>query len=564
MSGSTDPWAAFRAAPPAADDPWAAFRAPAAPAAAPSVSQTVGGLGRRFGMGVRDVVEGVAGLPGAVYDATGAAINGLTGAVEAAGGPSLPRVNSASRNLGAVMDAAGLPAPVTEDERLVSAANRGVAGLVPTMGAGAALQAAGRAPAVASALLQAPVSQVAAGAAGGASGEVASQLGAGVGGQMVAGLAGGVAGAAGIAGARRLVSPVAPSLTPQQARLVEAADAQGIPLTPGQRTGSRPLRSMEAVFGEMPLTAGPQRAIDDAQRVAFNRAGLRPAGIEADHPTPDVLLAGRARIGGTIGSIAERNTLQVTPALDARLAQIDDNLQFALPEIAGPVRARIAQFRGMVQDGAVPGTAYRQMDSALGRTMRETGNGDLRGAIGELRTALRGAMDDSISPQDAEDWQRARRQYANLQVVTETMRPGADGVALGHIPPAGLSRAVAQSMGKDAHALGRGDLHDLGNIGQAFVKPSVPNSGTQQRTMMANILRGGIGGGGLGYATGGDMVTGAALGAGAMVLPRIAQALYNTDPVRRYLANQLTNPSQTTTINPGIVAALLADQERPR
>ena len=110
---------------------------------------------------------------------------------------------------------------------------------------------------------------------------------------------------------------------------------------------------------------------------------LRRAGETADIATPEVLNAARQRIGGTIGDIANRNTLNLTPETAERLRGIEDGLQYLPAEAAGPVRARLQQLRGMVaEDGTLPGAAYRQMDIQLGRSMRGTTNGDLRAGLG--------------------------------------------------------------------------------------------------------------------------------------------------------------------------------------
>lgn len=97
---------------------------------------------RQIGLGTRATLQGLAALPGVVYDAAGAGINAVTGGLEALGGPSLPRVRTARENVSGVLDAAGMPSPATAGERMIGGAIEGAASVIPSMGAGAALQGA--------------------------------------------------------------------------------------------------------------------------------------------------------------------------------------------------------------------------------------------------------------------------------------------------------------------------------------------------------------------------------------------------------------------------------------
>ena len=100
-----------------------------------------------------------------------------------------------------------------------------------------------------------------------------------------------------------------------------------------------------------------------------------------------------------------------------------------------------------------------------------------------------------------------------------------------------------------SYAFGRGDLDELSRIGQAVLKPTVPNSGTPERAMMATLLTGGLGSGAA-TGVGADGLTAMAMGAGAFALPRVAQAAYNTPAARAYLTNRLAAPVTPTPATP--------------
>lgn len=373
--------------------------------------------------------------------------------------------------------------------------------------------------------------------------------GAGVGAAIGAGVGAGVGAATSLAG--RVISPVRPNLSPEARDLVDAARREGIPLSVGQESGSRLLKNIEGALAQAPGSAGPAAdAILDQQR-AFNRAVLRRAGENEDIASPDVLNRARARIGGVIEQVANRNTLQVTPNLQSELAQIEGSLQFLPAEAAGPVRARIEQLRGMMiqppsQPGGlqtaatnptIPGAAYRLMDSQLGRSIRSTTNGDLRSALGELRERLRGAMDQSISPADAATWQQARREYANLMVAADAAKGAGAATAEGHISPLALRTALDRSTG-GGYVWGRGDLNELARVGQSALRQP-PDSGTAGRGMATNLVTGSLPAAGAvgGYAAAGPL--GAAAGAAApFVVPRAVQSFMDSRAGRAWLMSQ--------------------------
>ena len=579
MSGTArDPWAAFE---PVADaaDPWKGFEAvvlpqePAAPQ--PNIGQR---FMRGLGIGARNVMEGAAGsLPGMAYDALAAAMPRMPGTMTADGSEP-PRASAASlAQQGA--DAVGLPVPETEAEKRNSAIIQPVTGAVASMAGGVPLANA------ASPLVQAfgrmlstsPLTQAASAGVGGYVANETDSPGMGLAASLATPLA--------IAGARRIVTPVANVNSPGRQALVDGAEREGIRLTAGQATGSRFLQNVESQLEQLPFTSGPQRAIREDQGRDFIRAAMRRAGENADDTMPGTINAARERIGGTIGEIANRNTLRVTPELQAQLGAIERNLPKLPDGTAGPVGAYIKEFRdmvgaagpqasswqrpsgmfpGMIQPRAagvgdgptLPGKSYRMLDSELGKAITATSNGDLRNALGQLRETLRTAMDNSISPADAEAWQQARRQYANLMNIATAAGRAGGGAAEGMMSPVALRQALDQSTGR-GYAFGRGDLNELARIGQAVIKPP-SDSGTAGRTYANNILTGSLVGGGAGSGAmiGGPL--GAAAGAaGSLALPRLAQMLMNSQAGQAYLRNQVAaNPTVTS----DLARALLVHQ----
>jgi hypothetical protein len=455
------------------------------------------------------------------------------------------------------------PVPETTTERALHGAGSGLVDAATTMIPAAAVArgaAVGSTTArVAGQLAAQPALQVASGVAGGAVGEATES--------PLLGAATALALPLGAAAGARAITPVQNALSPEHQRLVGVAGQLGIRTSAGQATGSPFLKNIESRFAQAPGSGRVATAFTDAQRGDVTAASLRFGGENSRTATPDVLNAGLARAGGEIGDIANRNTMQVTPALEARLAEIEDGLQFIAAETAAPIRARLEQVRGMMQPDAangggliVPGAAYRQLDTAITKSANDAGDGDRRTALRGVREALRTAMDNSISPDDATDWARARREYANLKVTEKAMGTSGEATARGYVPPAALKNAVNQSTG-NGFARGFGDQNDLARLGQDVLRLP-PDSGTAGHTLANSIVTGQSAAvGGIGAVAGGLVAgpVGATVGGlvGPLVIPRAVQMAYNNPLMQAYLRNQALPPDALAAIRQWRTNALL-------
>lgn len=400
----------------------------------------------------------------------------------------------------------------------------------------------------------------AAGGFGAGEGGLGSRLESASQGAITGGLLGGAVPLAGAA-LGRVISPGRTQLTPEQQRLVQVAATEGIPLTPAQATGSRPLQTAESVFATMPLTAGPQQAVSQAQRSAFNQAALRHIGEPGDSLAPDVLERASKRIGGEFKTLAAQTTVQ----LDAPLVQtVDDVFARYADRLEVQRRPIFEKFVNDIREavttsGAMKGTVYQTARSDLSRMAKSYGGTDptLAEALRGLRDALDDAADRSMPTHLKGRWDKARLEYGNLRTLEKAMSNTTVGAAAGNLQPTQLAQAVSQQYPRGGYARGAGPMNDLSKVGTSFVRDNIPNSGTQERSMMANLLSLGSSGGGLYTAGAGDPLTGLALAAGGQVAPRIAQMLYNSRPGQAYFRNQVT-ANAGPKINQGLLAAVLA------
>lgn len=340
----------------------------------------------------------------------------------------------------------------------------------------------------------------------------------------------------------RAIRPVQSTLPPQQQALANEAMRRGIPLTAGQQTGSRPLQIVDSVMENLPFTSGPQLAQKQAQKEAFNRAVGSTFGAPKSSLTPDVMGAAKQRIGQKFTDLSARNTLQADDVLLSQLSNLDDQAsRFLTPDVGKVVKNRIDDVLSRVENGAMTGKAYRNLDSELGKAARGAANGDLRNALGELRGSLREAMDRSIGEVDQQAWKGARREYANLMTVAPLAAKSETGDVSGR-----TLLSAANTANRNAKFGAPSELAELGRVGRAFVSDNIPNSGTAQRNLYQSLLTsaGGTGIGGIGAAaTGNDPVQGMLIGggvtAGGLLAPRAVQALMNSPAGKAYLTKGL-------------------------
>ena len=342
---------------------------------------------------------------------------------------------------------------------------------------------------------------------------------------------GGAAGATGqgiASGVGALARPAAAALAPQVRALAARADQMGIPVSMTQLSDSKFLKTLSSTLERLPLTGAAQSR--NAQQEAFNRAVSRTFGEDASAVTQDVYASAKQRIGGAFNSLTARNTLQIGDALLSKLASLQDEAsRFGTDDAARAVGSAVDELLAKADaSGKLPGRAYQALDSKLGKLTKA---GDEKAMyLGQVRDAVREAMDGSISAADREAWQLARGQYKNLKTVRDLVaKEGADG----NISPALLAgRMNATQAGKEAMAMGKGgDLGDLARIGRQFVRDPIPDSGTAGRLTALGALTGG------GYAMGIDPQATLLTLAGGATGGRALNKLLNSQAGRNYMLN---------------------------
>lgn len=464
-------------------------------------------LGRAAVMTGRNALHGVLALPEMLHDAT--VMPAYNAVARLFGSDS--RINPGGEQIDAGLNAIGVPDPQPENatERVVSGIDRGLGGMLGGVGLGGLLAKLGG-PAsadVGNVLTSNLGAQTAATAAGTGAGEIAHESGASPGAQLAWGLAGGLSpagiGAAKestIAATRRLLA--APS--PEAVTLGRKALDMGIPIKASQVSPSRVAKLIDSGTGQVPFSGGD--AFQNTQQQAFNRAVGRT--IEADSPVINAPVFEQAKTSASnaFERMWANNSMPVNQPVMKRLADVmnisarDDS-----PEVAAVFGRMFDEIAEKGAAGTLTGRQFQHIDSRLGKM--SAAGGEKGNRAGDLQDALRDAMESGMSPADAQRLGEIRGVWRNLK----TIEPLVAGSAVeGNISPARLlGRVNANGAGKAAMATGnRGDLGDIANIGQRFIKEPIADSGTARRNA---VFRG------LGKL--GGVVTGLGAGAYAAGLP---------------------------------------------
>lgn len=296
------------------------------------------------------------------------------------------------------------------------------------------------------------------------------------------GAGGGALGQAGANLIGRMVAPVRGSLNPEEQRLAAVLGNNGVPLDIAQRTGSKPLKIVNAILDNLPITSGIEEAKRGAQNQAFTKAVMAKAGEKSDTASPEALSAAFDRLGKNFNDIYSRNVVKVDDSLVTDMIAALDKA-----DNAAPIKSKVEKIMELGPD--IPGAKYQDVRTQL-RTLQKSTDPEVSKAARDLKYSLDSAAIRSISPEDAALLNQTRREYTNLKPISKAMK--ASSAVTGEIPPAQLRMAVASDPG---YVKGAGDMNDLARAGARFLFNPVPNSGTAQRMFYQGLLTGGLGGG---------------------------------------------------------------------
>ena len=207
------------------------------------------------------------------------------------------------------------------------------------------------------------------------------------------------------------------------------------------------------------------------------------------------------------------------------------------------INANIDNILSAVNDqGVIPGDAYQALTRTGAPLQRAQSSLDpnTKYYANQVRDALDDAFQRSAAPEDQAALATARYQYRNMKTIQDLVANSPDG----QISPAQLLAKVRGASNRfDGSTSGMaytggGDLGELANIGQAFLK-SPPDSGTASRMLVNHGIQvaAGLGASGVGVASG--VVPGLLTAGGGLMANRLA----NTYMRSGMLANKVIKNS---------------------
>jgi hypothetical protein len=288
----------------------------------------------------------------------------------------------------------------------------------------------------------------------------------------------------------RAISPL--EATPAKRAAVDVLEREGVTsLTAGQRTGNKSLQYLESAASHAPGAGHGAANVEAEGQRQFTNAAVRRAGA-AGEATPEVLAANQRRLGNAFEDLSARNTLVpdnhfVNDLTDAvgRYRNVPESQQ------ARMLQGYLDDIIPHINAGGMPGTQYQPMRSMINTDAKAVAGSDpyLSRALSGIRNALDNAMMRSISPEDREAWQAARREYSAQKVLEKAASRAGEATVEGQITPANLRNTIA-AEDRGGYARGNGQFNELARSGVQVMTP-LPNSGTAQRTNAFHLLNAG-------------------------------------------------------------------------
>lgn len=276
---------------------------------------------------------------------------------------------------------------------------------------------------------------------------------------------------------------------PDRAQLLKKASDIGMEITPGMVTDNKFVKLTEEMMGRIPLSGSREKG----NRLAFQKKLIETIGgrSQGGKLTEKVFSDAMDASGGKIGEISASTPIPLDTDFQSALGAIrSDTNRYHTSDVGRIVNNYIDDLERLADanKGVVDGTAFRRLNSEIGRKIRNTSDGDLKSALSDVQETMFDALQRNVrSPDDLASLMDARRKYA----IGKTIEPLVAKSINGDISPSALmARVTATGQGKTNMAMGHGgELGDLARIGQLLKEPGTSN--TTERAVTYGVLGGG-------------------------------------------------------------------------
>jgi hypothetical protein len=305
---------------------------------------------------------------------------------------------------------------------------------------------------------------------------------------------------------RPRTTPTAPTapMPPNEIRRgnVQRLENEGIPISPGQRSGAPLTQTMESTMAYLPGSTVQTARFQDLQQRAYTRALLRRAGIDSDVASQEVLREGRNRFNQAYDYLEQNTRLMGgSEPLFNRLAQVESQYgQGFSDQMKRTFRTMRDDLLNWAAGTPRPGQTYQRMQEELSSEISKAGRSDAPGseryqqALLGLRRGLTDLMEENTPPEIAQQWRQVNREYAIFKTIEEAMLdPAQKTINSGFINPRVIAREQKSQL-PDEWTRGDPDVDSFTNLvkaGDGIIPDPIPNSGTAQRMFAQDLLTGG-------------------------------------------------------------------------
>lgn len=269
--------------------------------------------------------------------------------------------------------------------------------------------------------------------------------------------------------------------------LAQKAKEYGIDIRPDMVSNRKIVKLVGEALDNVPLSGSKS----EARQEAFNMALIKSIGGDpnAKRLNADVFKRAMDKSGKEIGRIGEQYGVEITPDIQTAFKQVvSDAKKYETKDVSRAVANYVNEIKSKSEQGLMDGTAFKKLNSKIGRQLAGTSNGDLKNALSDVQEILHDALTNSIPKDELKAWNTARTQYAK----GKTLEPLVAKSTVGDISaPALLGQVTRDKTGKTRQAKGNaGDLGDLARIGQIMKEPR--SSGTAERNLAFGLLGGAV------------------------------------------------------------------------
>lgn len=348
-------------------------------------------------------------------------------------------------------------------------------------------------------------------------------------------------------GVGRVLQPTTSKPSPQAAKAIERLKAQGIPVDLAEEAGSENLRAVRRFLTDNPISAAGMKKAEEARQAAFNRAALKTIGEKGEAAIPEVIQGAHERIGGVMGSIANKHNIKVDEKMLNDLLSVESTARKTVSGDAfAPIRNQLDDIFKKIQSGdAINGEAYQNIRTDAANLAKN--NPMLTPIARQLREAIDSALERSVGKADADALRTARKQYRNLMRIEDSIGT----TELGDISIPKLAAATSRKAERSAALRNIGDA-ELARLARSAntMRESFPQSGTAPRAALqyygAAIAPAALSGA-YDIADTGEIsgTTQAAIAAGALGIggPMALRRAYQNPALRDYILRGVGSPT---------------------